>query len=198
MLVSVKAGVMETMPIAGTRPRGKGHEDLTLEQDLLNDKKELAEHMMLVDLARNDLGSVAAIGFIEIKDFKTVHRFSHVMHIVSRVQGTLKEGKHSLDAFKAVFPAGTISGAPKIRAMEIIDGLETSKRHLYGGAIIAVDAKGDLESCIAIRMTRFIKAWPLSGQEQELSMTQIRKRKLTKHAIKQGVCLRQLRWLRRD
>lgn len=152
LLLSVQNGVMETMPIAGTRPRGKGAEDIALEKDLLADEKELAEHMMLVDLARNDLGAVAIPGSIALKDLKKVHRFSHVMHIVSRVHGTMRDDLNPLDALRSVFPAGTLSGAPKIRAMEIIDELEHSKRNLYGGAICAIDARGNLDSCIAIRM----------------------------------------------
>lgn len=153
-LVRLQRGIAETMPIAGTRPRGKDKEDLRLEQELLADEKENAEHMMLIDLARNDVGSVSIPGSIAVKDFKKIQKFSHVMHITSRVHGTLKSGLDALDAIKAVFPAGTLSGAPKIRAMEIIDQLETSRRGLYGGGVCVIDANGDLESCIAIRMVK--------------------------------------------
>lgn len=153
MLVQVKNGTVSTMPIAGTRPRGKTpEEDAALEKELLKDDKEQAEHVMLVDLGRNDVGAVSKAGTVEVKEFKTVQRFSHVMHIVSRVVGQKKENCDAFDALRAIFPAGTLSGAPKVRAMEIIDELEKSKRGLYGGAIITIDAEGNLISCIAIRM----------------------------------------------
>jgi anthranilate synthase component 1 len=151
-LVRVFENEVETMPIAGTRPRGVGEEDLRLEQELLGDEKEDAEHMMLVDVGRNDVGRVAQTGSVVVKELKKVHRFSHVMHLVSIVKGTLHPAYDALDAFKASFPAATLSGAPKIRAMEIIDLLETSRRGLYGGAICAIDNRGNLDSCIAIRM----------------------------------------------
>lgn len=155
-LVSLKEGIVETMPIAGGRPRGKGEEDLALEKELLADEKEQAEHMMLVDLGRNDLGRICKPGSVKVKELKTVRRFSHVMHLVSKVTGVLKEEYDALDALQAVFPAGTLSGAPKIRAMEIIDELESSRRGIYGGAICQIDSRGDMDSCIAIR-TAFIK-----------------------------------------
>lgn len=151
-LVSVRSRVLETVPIAGTRPRGQGREDKELEVELLESEKEVAEHMMLVDLARNDLGIVSTPGTVEVKELKKPYRFSHVIHIVSKVQGLLAPHFHPLDALRALFPAGTLSGAPKIRAMQIIDELETSRRGLYGGAIFHIDASGDIESCIAIRM----------------------------------------------
>lgn len=152
-LVKVKDGIVETNPIAGTRKRSQDlAEDAALEQSLLNDEKELAEHMMLVDLARNDLGIISEPGSVAIKDFKVIHRFSHVMHIVTSVVGKMLSYKTALDALKHVMPAGTLSGAPKIRSMQIIDELEQSRRGMYGGAICLIDRRGNLESCIAIRM----------------------------------------------
>ncbi len=156
-LVSVQDGLIETMPIAGTRPRGSNSEaDQALEQDLLSDAKERAEHMMLVDLSRNDLGTVSEPGTVEVVEQAKLHRYSKVMHIVSRVQGSLRAGIDAFDVLRACFPAGTLSGAPKIRAMQIIDEIETSRRGLYGGAVVAIDNQGQMESCIAIRMA-FIK-----------------------------------------
>jgi len=151
-LVSLQNGIVETMPIAGTRPRGKTKaEDIALEKELLANEKEIAEHMMLVDLGRNDLGRISIPGSVNLSDFKSISRFSRVMHIVSRVEGRLQEGKDAFDVLQAVFPAGTLSGAPKIRAMEIIDELETSRRGAYGGAIVAIDNTGQFDSCITIR-----------------------------------------------
>ncbi len=146
-IVSVQNGIVESTPLAGTRPKGSDPEEL------LRDPKEIAEHVMLVDLARNDVGAVSKPGSVKVAEFKQVHQFSHVMHIVSRVVGELDSKYDALDAFKASFPAGTLSGAPKVRAMELIDELETSRRGLYGGAIVGLDAKGNLTSCIAIRTT---------------------------------------------
>lgn len=145
-LISVQGRVIESTPIAGTRPSGGDP------AELLADSKERAEHLMLVDLARNDLGAVSEIGSVVVKDLMQVRRFPRVMHIVSTVTGILKEGLDAIDAFKASFPAGTLTGAPKIRAMELIDEIEPSRRGLYGGAIVAIDARGNLDSCIAIRM----------------------------------------------
>jgi anthranilate synthase component 1 len=147
-LVKVKEGMVETMPIAGTRPRG---DDERLAKELQEDEKENAEHMMLVDLGRNDIGRVAEVGSVRVKELKTVRKFSHVMHLVSVVEGRLKKDYPVLDVLKAIFPAGTLSGAPKVRAMQIIDSLETSRRGLYGGAICTIDNLGNLDSCIAIR-----------------------------------------------
>lgn len=155
-LVSLNNGYVETMPIAGSRQRGKGEEDKTLEQDLLSDEKELSEHMMLVDLGRNDVGRISKPGTVVVKELKTIRRFSHIMHMVSKVGGTLKDGLDALDVLKAVFPAGTLSGAPKISAMEIIDKLESSRRGVYGGAICNIDSRGNMDSCIVIR-TLFLK-----------------------------------------
>lgn len=146
LLVSIQKGVVESMPIAGTCPK---ESDPNL---LLSDPKECAEHVMLVDLARNDVGAVAVAGSVQVADYKILKSFSHVHHIVSRVVGRLKEALDPLDAFKESLPAGTLSGAPKIRAMEIIDELERSRRGLYGGAIVTLDENGDLTSCIGIRM----------------------------------------------
>ncbi len=144
-IISVHNQEIESMPIAGTKPKG------TSIAELLNDPKETAEHVMLVDLARNDVGAVSIPGSVRVAEFKTVHEFSHVDHIVSRVVGQLQAKYDALDAFQASFPAGTLTGAPKIRAMELIDEIENSKRGLYGGAIVALDAKGNLSSCITIR-----------------------------------------------
>lgn len=149
---SLKGGKMETMPIAGTIPRGVGSQDLINEKTLLSDEKEIAEHMMLIDLARNDSGKIAAIGSVEVHDQMSIQRLSHVMHITSRVTAKIKAGFDALDVIEAFLPAGTLSGAPKVRAMEIIDELETSRRGIYGGAICYIDNLGQLDSCIAIRM----------------------------------------------
>jgi len=152
MLVRVTDDVVETRPIAGTRPRGATHEeDLRLEKALLDDPKENAEHLMLVDLGRNDLGRVCRSGSVEVSDFKHVERYSHVMHLVTDVQGRLREDKTPVDAFLACFPAGTVSGAPKIRAMELIDGFETVRRGPYAGAVAYFSFNGNLDSCITIR-----------------------------------------------
>jgi anthranilate synthase component 1 len=152
MLVRVTDGVAETRPIAGTRPRGKTREeDLAHEQELLNDPKENAEHLMLVDLGRNDLGRVCASGTIDVTDFCHIERYSHVMHLVTDVQGTLREDQTPVDAFLSCFPAGTVSGAPKIRAMELIDELEAVRRGPYAGAVAYFGFSGNLDSCITIR-----------------------------------------------
>ncbi|MGD8328343.1 MAG: anthranilate synthase component I [Acidobacteriota bacterium] len=152
MLVRVTDGVVENRPIAGTRPRGAdAEEDAALEQQLLADEKERAEHLMLVDLGRNDVGRVAEYGSVRVPEFMNVERYSHVMHIVSSVKGTLRADLAPLQALFAAFPAGTVSGAPKIRAMEIIDELEPVSRGVYAGAILYADFAGNLDSCIAIR-----------------------------------------------
>ncbi|HUR36897.1 MAG TPA: anthranilate synthase component I [Terriglobales bacterium] len=152
MLVKVRGKKLEYRPIAGTRRRGRDEEeDLRLEAELRADAKERAEHIMLVDLGRNDLGRVSEIGSVEVKELMFVERYSHVMHLVSALQGKLRAGLHPLDAFAACFPAGTLTGAPKVRAMEIIEELEPVRRGLYGGAIFYADFSGNLDSCIAIR-----------------------------------------------
>jgi anthranilate synthase component 1 len=152
MMIKVQNGFVETRPIAGSRPRGKDYEaDLKLEEDLLKDEKELAEHVMLVDLARNDLGRVCDYGTVKVNQFKRVERYSHIMHIVSDVTGRLKLNKNAYDAFQSCFPAGTLSGAPKIRAMEIIEELEPSHRGAYGGAVVAFGFDGNMDSAITIR-----------------------------------------------
>jgi len=139
-------------PIAGTRPRGPTVEqDLALEQELRDDPKECAEHVMLIDLARNDIGRIAKIGSVSVTEQMTVERYSHVMHLVSNVEGILKPGLSALDVLRATFPAGTLSGAPKIRAMEIIDELEPTKRGLYGGACGYLSFSGELDLAITIR-----------------------------------------------
>ena len=152
MLVKVSGRALEYRPIAGTHPRGRTEEeDLELEQKLLADEKERAEHLMLVDLGRNDLGRVAEIGSVKPRELMFVERYSHVMHLVSRLQATLRSDQDSYAALAACFPAGTLSGAPKIRAMEIIDELEPTRRGLYGGAVLYADFSGNLNACIAIR-----------------------------------------------
>jgi anthranilate synthase component 1 len=152
ILVRVEGRRLETRPIAGTRPRGAtSEEDARLERELLADEKERAEHLMLVDLGRNDLGRVSRFGSVEVPEFMQVERYSHVMHIESSVIGELAQGRDALDALVATFPAGTLSGAPKIRAMEIIDELEPARRGLYGGALGYLDLRGNLDFCIAIR-----------------------------------------------
>jgi anthranilate synthase component I len=151
-LVRVTGDLVVTRPIAGTRPRGASEEhDLALEADLLNDVKERAEHVMLVDLARNDLGRVSRYGTVTVDELMTVERYSHVMHIVSNVAGRLAPGKSAFDALLACFPAGTVSGAPKVRAMQIIDTLETSRRGPYAGVVGYFDFSGNADTCITIR-----------------------------------------------
>ena len=148
--------MVETSPIAGTRWRGETkEEDEALERELLQDEKEIAEHTMLVDLGRNDIGKVAKFGSVVVKDMMHVERYSHVMHIVSSVQGELRADRTPFDALMSVMPAGTLSGAPKIRAMEIIDELEPVKRGTYGGAIGYLSFDGNLDTCITIRTIVF-------------------------------------------
>jgi anthranilate synthase component 1 len=152
LLVRVEDGIAETRPIAGTRPRGQSEaEDAVLEQELLADAKERAEHVMLVDLGRNDLGRVCEYGTVEVKQMMRIERYSHVMHLVSDVRGKVSPGKDALDVLAAVFPAGTLSGAPKVRAMQIIDELEPLRRGVYGGAIGYLGWGGSMDTCIAIR-----------------------------------------------
>ena len=152
LLVRVHEGKVEYRPIAGSRPRGKDEvEDRALEADLRADAKEVSEHVMLVDLGRNDVGRVSEFGSVKVKDLMFVERYSHIMHLVSALDGTLRKGLAPIDAFRACFPAGTLSGAPKIRAMEIIEELEPARRGVYGGAIFYADFSGNLDSCIAIR-----------------------------------------------
>lgn len=151
-LIRVENRDAEIIPIAGTRPRGTTpEEDEANSESLLKDPKELAEHVMLVDLARNDMSRVSAYGSVRVNDFQTIERYSHVMHIISRVNGKLEKRYNAVDAFKAAFPAGTVSGAPKIRAMEIINDLEPHKRGFYAGAIGYFDYSGNMDMCIAIR-----------------------------------------------
>ena len=152
-LVKLKDGVLHTFPLAGTRPRGATpQEDERLEAELLSDEKELAEHNMLVDLGRNDLGKVSEFGSVQVEKLHSVERFSHVMHIGSTVRGKLREGCDALDALEAVLPAGTLSGAPKIRACQLIGELENNRRGIYGGAIGYIDFAGNMDTCIAIRI----------------------------------------------
>jgi len=152
MLVRVTGRKLEYRPIAGTRPRGLDEaEDARLAKEMLADEKERAEHVMLVDLGRNDLGRVSEYGSVKVRDLMYVERYSHVMHIVSALEGKLREGLDALDAFAACFPAGTLSGAPKVRAMQIIEELEPVRRGVYGGSVLYADFAGNLDSCIAIR-----------------------------------------------
>ncbi len=152
-LVKLQDGVLHTFPLAGTRPRGRTEqEDEALEKELLSDPKELAEHNMLVDLGRNDIGRLSRFGSVEVEKYLCVERFSHVMHLGSTVRGEIREDKDSVDAIDCVLPAGTLSGAPKIRACEIISELENNKRGIYGGAIGYLDFTGNLDTCIAIRI----------------------------------------------
>jgi anthranilate synthase component 1 len=152
LLVRVQGRKVEYRPIAGTLPRGANEEeDLQLEERLLHDEKERAEHVMLVDLGRNDVGRVSEYGSVRVKELMFIERYSHVMHLVSSIEGKLREGLTAVDAFKACFPAGTLSGAPKIRAMEIIEELEPTRRGIYGGSVLYADFSGNLTSCIGIR-----------------------------------------------
>lgn len=152
-LVKLENGVLHTFPLAGTRPRGKtDEEDRALEEELLKDVKELAEHNMLVDLGRNDLGKISKFGSVEVEKLHSIERYSHVMHIGSTVRGEISEEFDALDAIAAVLPAGTLSGAPKIRACQLIGELENNKRGIYGGAIGYIAFTGNMDTCIAIRI----------------------------------------------
>jgi anthranilate synthase component 1 len=152
-LVKLEDGKLYTFPLAGTRPRGKtDEEDKALEADLLSDEKELAEHNMLVDLGRNDIGKIAKFGSVEVMKYHSIERFSHVMHIGSTVRGEIRDDKDAFDAIDAILPAGTLSGAPKIKACQLINELERNKRGIYGGAIGYIDFGGNLDTCIAIRL----------------------------------------------
>ncbi|MBQ7706295.1 MAG: anthranilate synthase component I family protein, partial [Lachnospiraceae bacterium] len=152
-LVKLEDGVLHTFPLAGTRPRGKDfEEDKALEEELLADEKECAEHNMLVDLGRNDIGKISEFGSVKLEKYMSIERYSHVMHIGSTVRGTIRKDCTTLDAIDAILPAGTLSGAPKLRACEIINELENNKRGIYGGAIGYIDFTGNLDTCIAIRI----------------------------------------------
>ncbi len=152
-LVRLENNVLHTFPLAGTRPRGSTpEEDRRLEEELLRDEKELAEHNMLVDLGRNDLGKISRFGSVRVEKFHEILRFSHVMHIGSTVRGEIREDRDALDAIEAVLPAGTLSGAPKIRACQLIGEMENNKRGIYGGAIGYIDFAGNMDTCIAIRI----------------------------------------------
>ena len=152
LLVRVEGRKIEYRPIAGTRPRGASEAlDLGAEREMLNDEKERAEHVMLVDLGRNDVGRVSEYGTVKVTNLMFVERYSHVMHLVSNIEGTLRKELSAVEALRSCFPAGTLSGAPKIRAMEIIEELETTRRGIYGGSVLYADYSGNLTSCIAIR-----------------------------------------------
>lgn len=152
-LVKLEDGVLHTFPLAGTRPRGKTpDEDNALEKELLADPKELAEHNMLVDLGRNDIGKISKFGSVEVEKYHSIERYSHVMHIGSTVRGEIRDDEDALSAIDAILPAGTLSGAPKIMACQLINDLENNKRGIYGGAIGYLDFTGNLDTCIAIRI----------------------------------------------
>ena len=152
-LVKLENGVLHTFPLAGTRPRGRAEEeDKALETELLEDEKELAEHNMLVDLGRNDLGKISKFGTVQVEKLHSIERYSHVMHIGSTVRSEIRDDRDALDAIEAVLPAGTLSGAPKIRACQLIGKLENNKRGIYGGAIGYIDFTGNMDTCIAIRI----------------------------------------------
>ena len=152
ILVRLRNKKVTIRPIAGTRPRGKNfHQDLKLAKELLSDKKEVAEHLMLLDLGRNDVGKVSKIGSVKVTEKMIIEYYSHVMHIVSNVEGIIDDKFDAIDALIAGFPAGTVSGAPKIRAMEIIEELESENRSFYGGAIGYFDSNGQMDTCIALR-----------------------------------------------
>jgi anthranilate synthase component 1 len=152
ILVRLEGGTITTRPLAGTRHRGKTEaEDLQLERELLADPKELAEHLMLIDLGRNDVGKVAETGSVRVTEKMVIERYSNVMHISSNIEGTLAPGKDAIDVLQATLPVGTLSGAPKIRAMEIIDELEPAKRGVYGGAVGYISWNGNMDTAIAIR-----------------------------------------------
>lgn len=152
-LVKLENGMLYTFPLAGTRPRGKSEaEDLALEKELLADEKERAEHNMLVDLGRNDIGKISEFGSVEVEKYMSIERYSHVMHIGSTVRGKIREDEDALSAIDAILPAGTLSGAPKIKACQLINDLENNKRGIYGGAIGYLDFTGNLDTCIAIRI----------------------------------------------
>ena len=152
-LVKLENGILHTFPLAGTRKRGKDEEeDRAIEAELLADEKELAEHNMLVDLGRNDLGKISRFGTVEVESLRQIHRFSHVCHIGSTVRGVIREDKDALDAIESVLPAGTLSGAPKIRACQLIGELENNKRGIYGGAVGYIDFTGNMHTCIGIRL----------------------------------------------
>ena len=152
-LVKLENGILHTFPLAGTRPRGRTEaEDQRLEMELLSDEKEIAEHNMLVDLGRNDLGKISEFGSVHVEKLHSIEKFSHVMHIGSTVSGKIREGFDGFDAIEAVLPAGTLSGAPKIRACQLILEMESNKRGIYGGAIGYIDFTGNMDTCIAIRI----------------------------------------------
>ncbi|MCH2006495.1 anthranilate synthase component I [Acinetobacter ursingii] len=191
ILSRLEEGIATVRPLAGTRPRGKTkEEDLALEQELLNDEKEIAEHLMLIDLGRNDVGRVSKIGKVQVTDRMVIERYSHVMHIVSNVQGEVRDDIDALDVFKATFPAGTLSGAPKIRAMEIIDEVEPVKRGIFGGAVGYLGWHGEMDMSIAIRtcVIRHNKVYVQAGAglvadsnpESEWNETQIKARAVIK------------------
>ncbi len=191
ILSRLEDGIATVRPLAGTRPRGKTkEEDLALEQELLADEKEIAEHLMLIDLGRNDVGRVSKIGKVQVTDRMVIERYSHVMHIVSNVQGEVRDDIDALDVFKATFPAGTLSGAPKIRAMEIIDEVEPVKRGIFGGAVGYLGWHGEMDMSIAIRtcVIRENKVYVQAGAglvadsnpESEWNETQIKARAVIK------------------
>jgi anthranilate synthase component 1 len=166
MLVRVSQRKLEYRPIAGTRKRGRDEaDDQRLENELRHDEKERAEHVMLVDLGRNDVGRVSDFGTVKVRELMFVERYSHVMHLVSAIEGTLRKDLTAVDALAACFPAGTLTGAPKVRALEILEELEPIRRGIYGGSLLYADFAGNLDSCIAIRtmLMKGKKAWVQAG-----------------------------------
>lgn len=152
-LVRLQNGKLTTFPVAGSRPRGRNpEEDERLKRELLSDEKELSEHNMLVDLGRNDLGKISRYGSVKVAEYMQVHKYSKIMHICSQVESRIQKDRDGLDAIEAVLPAGTLSGAPKIRACQIIEEIEKEERGIYGGALGYLDFAGNLDTCIAIRM----------------------------------------------
>ena len=189
---------LEYRPIAGTHPRGRDEaEDAALEQKMLADEKERAEHVMLVDLGRNDLGRVSDYGSVKVRDLMYVERYSHVMHLVSALEGRLRPELNAMDAFAACFPAGTLSGAPKVRAMQIIEELEPARRGVYGGSVLYADFAGNLDSCIAIRtlLMKGKKAYLQAGARESWP-TPIRSVSLKRPRTKREPCCGQWRWRR--
>ncbi len=197
MLVRAAGGgrKLEYRPIAGTHPRGRDEaEDAALEKKMLADEKERAEHVMLVDLGRNDLGRVSEYGSVKVRNLMYVERYSHVMHLVSALEGRLRPELSAMDAFAACFPAGTLSGAPKVRAMQIIEELEPTRRGVYGGAVLYADFAGNLDSCIAIRTMVMKGKKATCKRAPESSPIPIRSANLKKRRTRRAPCCALLKW----
>ena len=197
MLVRVEGSRVETHPIAGTRPRGRNdEEDMRLAEELKRNEKERAEHVMLVDLGRNDVGRVCEYGSVRVPQFMGLERFSHVMHLTSIVEGKLADDRDRLDALVSCFPAGTVSGAPKVRAMQIIKELEPSGRGLYAGAVGYLDFAGNLDFCIAIRTVIMSEGRPTCRPAPASSWTRTRRRNTTRRATRRKRCCARSSWRR--